>query len=191
MNFSHFSLKLSDSLFISPTPYISHFHSDIMAHVSDYLGDGRLLNPIIYFIINCLFTFSNSLLSLLHSPLSLSLSLSHCLLLSLVSLSSLSLCFSLPVTLFLCLYLCLLLSASLFLSLCVSLLLCSLSTSLFPSLLSLFSPASPLLLPSPSPLQVHRLVLVDEEKHPCGIVSLSDILQALVLTPAGIDALNS
>ncbi|XP_010292081.1 PREDICTED: 5'-AMP-activated protein kinase subunit gamma-3-like [Phaethon lepturus] len=39
--------------------------------------------------------------------------------------------------------------------------------------------------------QVHRLVLVDENQHPRGIVSLSDILQALVLTPAGIDALNS
>ncbi|XP_033016496.1 5'-AMP-activated protein kinase subunit gamma-3 isoform X5 [Lacerta agilis] len=35
--------------------------------------------------------------------------------------------------------------------------------------------------------QVHRLVLVDEKKTPRGIVSLSDILQALVLTPAGID----
>lgn len=40
-------------------------------------------------------------------------------------------------------------------------------------------------------LQVHRLVLVDENRYPRGIVSLSDILQALVLTPAGIDALNS
>ncbi|CAI9570991.1 unnamed protein product [Staurois parvus] len=39
--------------------------------------------------------------------------------------------------------------------------------------------------------QVHRFVLVDEERRPRGIVSLSDILQALVLTPAGIDALNS
>lgn len=39
--------------------------------------------------------------------------------------------------------------------------------------------------------QVHRLVLVDENQYPRGIVSLSDILQALVLTPAGIDALNS
>uniref|UniRef100_A0A8B9R0H9 Protein kinase AMP-activated non-catalytic subunit gamma 3 n=1 Tax=Anas platyrhynchos TaxID=8839 RepID=A0A8B9R0H9_ANAPL len=39
--------------------------------------------------------------------------------------------------------------------------------------------------------QVHRLVLVDENRYPRGIVSLSDILQALVLTPAGIDALNS
>ncbi|XP_066467715.1 5'-AMP-activated protein kinase subunit gamma-3 [Tiliqua scincoides] len=35
--------------------------------------------------------------------------------------------------------------------------------------------------------QVHRLVLVDEKNTPQGIVSLSDILQALVLTPAGID----
>ncbi|OPJ79913.1 5'-AMP-activated protein kinase subunit gamma-3 isoform X2 [Patagioenas fasciata] len=35
--------------------------------------------------------------------------------------------------------------------------------------------------------QVHRLVLVDENQYPRGIVSLSDILQALVLTPAGID----
>ncbi|XP_063789945.1 5'-AMP-activated protein kinase subunit gamma-3 isoform X1 [Pseudophryne corroboree] len=35
--------------------------------------------------------------------------------------------------------------------------------------------------------QVHRLVLVDADQRPCGIVSLSDILQALVLTPAGID----
>ncbi|XP_065269155.1 5'-AMP-activated protein kinase subunit gamma-3 [Emys orbicularis] len=39
--------------------------------------------------------------------------------------------------------------------------------------------------------QVHRLVLVDEKKSLRGIVSLSDILQALVLSPAGIDALNS
>ncbi|NXP21141.1 AAKG3 kinase, partial [Scytalopus superciliaris] len=39
--------------------------------------------------------------------------------------------------------------------------------------------------------QVHRLVLVDENRYPLGIISLSDILQALVLTPAGIDALNS
>ncbi|XP_007419876.1 5'-AMP-activated protein kinase subunit gamma-3 [Python bivittatus] len=35
--------------------------------------------------------------------------------------------------------------------------------------------------------QVHRLVLVDKKNAPRGIVSLSDILQALVLTPAGID----
>lgn len=41
------------------------------------------------------------------------------------------------------------------------------------------------------PLQVHRLVLVDREDVVRGIVSLSDILQALVLTPAGIDALYS
>ncbi|XP_075285964.1 5'-AMP-activated protein kinase subunit gamma-3 isoform X2 [Opisthocomus hoazin] len=33
--------------------------------------------------------------------------------------------------------------------------------------------------------QVHRLVLVDENQYPRGIISLSDILQALVLTPAG------
>ncbi|XP_025051104.1 5'-AMP-activated protein kinase subunit gamma-3 isoform X1 [Alligator sinensis] len=33
--------------------------------------------------------------------------------------------------------------------------------------------------------QVHRLVLVDEQQFPRGIISLSDILQALVLTPAG------
>ncbi|XP_044888700.1 5'-AMP-activated protein kinase subunit gamma-3 [Mauremys mutica] len=39
--------------------------------------------------------------------------------------------------------------------------------------------------------QVHRLVLVDEKNALRGIVSLSDILQALVLSPAGIDALNS
>lgn len=54
-----------------------------------------------------------------------------------------------------------------------------------------------LLPPPPTPVtlcpcpQVHRLVLVDENQYPRGIVSLSDILQALVLTPAGIDALNS
>ncbi|XP_041823973.1 5'-AMP-activated protein kinase subunit gamma-2-like isoform X2 [Melanotaenia boesemani] len=34
--------------------------------------------------------------------------------------------------------------------------------------------------------EVHRLVVVDEESHIVGIVSLSDILQALVLTPAGL-----
>ncbi|XP_064419932.1 5'-AMP-activated protein kinase subunit gamma-1 isoform X2 [Latimeria chalumnae] len=34
--------------------------------------------------------------------------------------------------------------------------------------------------------QVHRLVLVDEEDCVKGIISLSDILQALVLSPAGI-----
>lgn len=39
--------------------------------------------------------------------------------------------------------------------------------------------------------QVHRLVLVDQEDIVRGIVSLSDLLQALVLTPAGIDALLS
>ncbi|XP_029442547.1 5'-AMP-activated protein kinase subunit gamma-3-like [Rhinatrema bivittatum] len=35
--------------------------------------------------------------------------------------------------------------------------------------------------------QVHRLVLVDDDQNPKGIVSLSDILQALVLSPAGFD----
>ncbi|CAG08201.1 unnamed protein product, partial [Tetraodon nigroviridis] len=35
--------------------------------------------------------------------------------------------------------------------------------------------------------EVHRLVLVDSEDVVRGIVSLSDLLQALVLTPAGID----
>ncbi|XP_057160852.1 5'-AMP-activated protein kinase subunit gamma-3 isoform X4 [Ursus arctos] len=39
--------------------------------------------------------------------------------------------------------------------------------------------------------QVHRLVLVDENQHLLGVVSLSDILQALVLSPAGIDALGA
>ncbi|XP_017651791.1 5'-AMP-activated protein kinase subunit gamma-3 isoform X3 [Nannospalax galili] len=39
--------------------------------------------------------------------------------------------------------------------------------------------------------QVHRLVLVDETQHLLGVVSLSDILQALVLSPAGIDALSA
>ncbi|XP_076014275.1 uncharacterized protein LOC143006841 isoform X2 [Genypterus blacodes] len=34
--------------------------------------------------------------------------------------------------------------------------------------------------------EVHRLVVVDEESRIVGIVSLSDILQALVLTPAGV-----
>ncbi|XP_029979454.1 5'-AMP-activated protein kinase subunit gamma-2-like isoform X2 [Sphaeramia orbicularis] len=34
--------------------------------------------------------------------------------------------------------------------------------------------------------EVHRLVVVDEEARIIGIVSLSDILQALVLTPAGL-----
>lgn len=36
--------------------------------------------------------------------------------------------------------------------------------------------------------QVHRLVVVDERSNIEGIISLSDILQALVLSPAGIDA---
>jgi 5'-AMP-activated protein kinase regulatory gamma subunit len=40
----------------------------------------------------------------------------------------------------------------------------------------------------PSVLQVHRLVVVDERSSIEGIISLSDILQALVLSPAGIDA---
>uniref|UniRef100_A0A3B5KT99 CBS domain-containing protein n=1 Tax=Xiphophorus couchianus TaxID=32473 RepID=A0A3B5KT99_9TELE len=35
--------------------------------------------------------------------------------------------------------------------------------------------------------EVHRLVVVDDESHIIGIVSLSDILQALVLMPAGTD----
>ncbi|XP_048200126.1 5'-AMP-activated protein kinase subunit gamma-3 [Perognathus longimembris pacificus] len=39
--------------------------------------------------------------------------------------------------------------------------------------------------------QVHRLVLVDETQHLLGVISLSDILQALVLSPAGIDALSA
>ncbi|XP_072473914.1 5'-AMP-activated protein kinase subunit gamma-3 isoform X2 [Notamacropus eugenii] len=39
--------------------------------------------------------------------------------------------------------------------------------------------------------QVHRLVMVDESQHLLGVISLSDILQALVLSPAGIDALGS
>ncbi|XP_027729498.1 5'-AMP-activated protein kinase subunit gamma-3 [Vombatus ursinus] len=39
--------------------------------------------------------------------------------------------------------------------------------------------------------QVHRLVMVDESQHLLGVVSLSDILQALVLSPAGIDALGA
>ncbi|XP_029386385.1 5'-AMP-activated protein kinase subunit gamma-3b isoform X3 [Echeneis naucrates] len=37
--------------------------------------------------------------------------------------------------------------------------------------------------------EVHRLVLVDNDDVVRGIVSLSDLLQALVLSPAGIDAL--
>uniref|UniRef100_A0A3B4A528 CBS domain-containing protein n=1 Tax=Periophthalmus magnuspinnatus TaxID=409849 RepID=A0A3B4A528_9GOBI len=36
--------------------------------------------------------------------------------------------------------------------------------------------------------EVHRLVVVDEHSNIEGIISLSDILQALVLSPAGIDA---
>uniref|UniRef100_A0A3P8V4K0 Protein kinase, AMP-activated, gamma 3b non-catalytic subunit n=1 Tax=Cynoglossus semilaevis TaxID=244447 RepID=A0A3P8V4K0_CYNSE len=39
--------------------------------------------------------------------------------------------------------------------------------------------------------EVHRLVLVDKDDVVRGIVSLSDLLQALILTPAGIDALYS
>uniref|UniRef100_A0A8C1QIT4 Protein kinase, AMP-activated, gamma 3b non-catalytic subunit n=1 Tax=Cyprinus carpio TaxID=7962 RepID=A0A8C1QIT4_CYPCA len=39
--------------------------------------------------------------------------------------------------------------------------------------------------------EVHRLVLVDTEDVVRGIVSLSDLLQALVLTPAGVEALFS
>lgn len=39
--------------------------------------------------------------------------------------------------------------------------------------------------------QVHRLVLVDRADIVRGIISLSDLLQAMVLTPAGIDALLS
>ncbi|KAM5267342.1 5'-AMP-activated protein kinase subunit gamma-3 isoform 1-T1 [Hipposideros larvatus] len=39
--------------------------------------------------------------------------------------------------------------------------------------------------------QVHRLVLVDETQHLLGVVSLSDILQALVLSPAGLDPLSA
>uniref|UniRef100_A0A7N9AT51 Protein kinase, AMP-activated, gamma 3a non-catalytic subunit n=1 Tax=Mastacembelus armatus TaxID=205130 RepID=A0A7N9AT51_9TELE len=38
--------------------------------------------------------------------------------------------------------------------------------------------------------EVHRLVLVDRADVVKGIISLSDLLQALVLTPAGIDALS-
>ena len=34
-------------------------------------------------------------------------------------------------------------------------------------------------------LQVHRLVIVDEEDHVVGILSLSDILNHLVLKPMG------
>uniref|UniRef100_A0A3P8YNQ5 CBS domain-containing protein n=1 Tax=Esox lucius TaxID=8010 RepID=A0A3P8YNQ5_ESOLU len=39
--------------------------------------------------------------------------------------------------------------------------------------------------------EVHRLVVVDENARIVGIVSLSDILQALVLTPAGINRKSS
>uniref|UniRef100_I3KLL0 Protein kinase, AMP-activated, gamma 3b non-catalytic subunit n=1 Tax=Oreochromis niloticus TaxID=8128 RepID=I3KLL0_ORENI len=39
--------------------------------------------------------------------------------------------------------------------------------------------------------EVHRLVLVDSDDVVRGIVSLSDLLQALILSPAGIDALYS
>ncbi|XP_056156877.1 5'-AMP-activated protein kinase subunit gamma-1 [Lampris incognitus] len=39
--------------------------------------------------------------------------------------------------------------------------------------------------------KVHRLVLVDRADVVKGIISLSDLLQAMVLTPAGIDALLS
>ncbi|XP_028988151.1 5'-AMP-activated protein kinase subunit gamma-1 isoform X2 [Betta splendens] len=39
--------------------------------------------------------------------------------------------------------------------------------------------------------EVHRLVLVDRADMVKGIISLSDLLQAMVLTPAGIDALLS
>uniref|UniRef100_W5L711 Protein kinase, AMP-activated, gamma 3a non-catalytic subunit n=1 Tax=Astyanax mexicanus TaxID=7994 RepID=W5L711_ASTMX len=38
-------------------------------------------------------------------------------------------------------------------------------------------------------VEVHRLVLVDRDNVVCGIISLSDLLQAIVLSPAGIDAL--
>lgn len=34
--------------------------------------------------------------------------------------------------------------------------------------------------------QVHRLVMVDDENHVVGVVSLSDLLNTLVLKPAGI-----
>ncbi|XP_061571420.1 5'-AMP-activated protein kinase subunit gamma-1 isoform X2 [Cololabis saira] len=39
--------------------------------------------------------------------------------------------------------------------------------------------------------EVHRLVLVDKDDVVKGIVSLSDLLQAMVLAPAGIDILSS
>ena len=34
--------------------------------------------------------------------------------------------------------------------------------------------------------EVHRLVVVDEEKKVCGVISLSDILSFLVLRPSGV-----
>lgn len=37
-------------------------------------------------------------------------------------------------------------------------------------------------------LQVHRLVVVNETDTIVGIISLSDILQALVLTPTGMSS---
>lgn len=55
------------------------------------------------------------------------------------------------------------------------------SNDLYRKTLSLFSSLS----------QVHRLVLVDRADVVRGIISLSDLLQAMVLTPAGIDALLS
>ncbi|KAM6893876.1 5'-AMP-activated protein kinase subunit gamma-1 isoform 2-T2 [Xenentodon cancila] len=39
--------------------------------------------------------------------------------------------------------------------------------------------------------EVHRLVLVDKDDVVKGIISLSDLLQAMVLAPAGIDTLSS
>uniref|UniRef100_UPI00358FCB4A 5'-AMP-activated protein kinase subunit gamma-1-like isoform X1 n=1 Tax=Myxine glutinosa TaxID=7769 RepID=UPI00358FCB4A len=38
--------------------------------------------------------------------------------------------------------------------------------------------------------EVHRLVVVNNEDNVEGIVSLSDVLQALILSPAGVDALH-
>ena len=67
---------------------------------------------------------------------------------------------------------------------------CSLLLLFLPPPLSVSTCHLSVLLPPPSSLsQVHRLVLVDQEDIVRGIVSLSDLLQALVLTPAGIDAL--
>ena len=40
-------------------------------------------------------------------------------------------------------------------------------------------------------MQVHRLVLVDSKDVVQGIVSLSDLLQALILNPEGIHAFHS